>query len=81
MVAKTLFQVTDDLADFLLPSTNEILMDHLRKIEMTKAQYLEKMAAAFMLEVGVPVSRIELVQQQLQHPQYGWKFYFQVRGQ
>ena len=74
------YKVTDELAEIILPGHNELLAEHLRMVEMTKAQYLEKMVATFAIEVGIPVSQCELVQQQLEHPSVGWRFYFRRRA-
>lgn len=78
-IARTgLGTIGDALADALAPD-NELLTAKLAEIEMTKAEYLEKMAAAFIVETGIPASECVLVQQELPKPQIGWKFYFERR--
>lgn len=69
--------LSDEEADWLFPGP--ALNLHLQGIQATKAEYLEKMAAAFILETGLPASEIELVQQDLPAPQVGVKFYYRAR--
>jgi hypothetical protein len=70
-------EVTAALAEILMPG--ELVRKRLEQMETTKARYLEQMAAAFVLEVGVPATHIELVQQELPRPQYGWKFFYRIK--
>ena len=54
---------------------------YIENVEVSKATYLEQMAANFILETGVPATHCVLVQEQLPHPQYGWRFYYRLRDQ
>jgi hypothetical protein len=69
--------LTDEQAERLMPGA--LATQVMQEMETTKAKYLEQMAAAFLLEVGVPASEIELVQQDLPHPQIGWRLFYRVR--
>lgn len=71
--------ITDEEAEQLMPGPAS-MFEHLRTLQTTKAEYLEKMAASFVLMTGVPATECELVQEQLKHPSIGWKFYFRIRG-
>jgi len=73
-----LYTVSEEEAARLVPY--DFVKLHIKGVEVTKAQYLEQMAAAFLLETGgIPATGIELVQQELSWPNIGWKFYYQVR--
>ena len=69
--------ISEAEAEHLMPG--DFMRQHLEALNTTKAKYLEQMAAAFVLEVGVPASSVELVQQELPHPQIGWRFFYRVR--
>ena len=68
----------DEMANLLVPD-NSFILEKLRELEMTKAQYLEKMAAAYISEVKIPITECEMVMEQLPHPLYGYRIYFQTR--
>lgn len=66
--------ISDAEAERLLPVDH--LKLHIEGVEVSKAQYLERMAAAFMVQTGTPAAECELVQQALERPQYGWRFFY-----
>jgi len=76
-MTKPSFEITDEEADYLIP--RDIVNLHIENVQTTKAQYLEKMAAAFVLETRIPITECELVQQTLPHPQVGWRFFYRIR--
>lgn len=71
-------KLTPEEVERLMPGDN-LFSEQLKRIYETKQQYLEEMAAAFILKTRIPADQCELVQQQLPHPQYGYRFFFRVR--
>lgn len=75
-----MFKEPPNIADLLADRLPENpLKDHLIKVETARAEYLEKLAAAFLVETGLPASEVVLVQKQLPNPNIGWEFYFKRR--
>lgn len=74
------YTISDEEAERLIPAT-DFLKLHIEGVAVTRAKYLEQMAAAFILETGVPATHIELVEQDLPWPQIGKKFYYRIRKQ
>ena len=73
-------EVTDLLAEQLIPGHHDIVQKHLERVHMTKAQYLEQMAAAFMVQTGTPAAECVLVEEPLPWPQVGTRFYYKRRA-
>jgi hypothetical protein len=69
--------ITDEQAEDLIPG--DIAREAAMRIGMTKAQYIEKMAAAYVVLTNIPADQCMLVQEALEWPQVGYRFYFQRR--